>query len=118
MNVITQRAPEESSALHEKFSCTRVGQRWERILRAHTPELDALMAVHTDLNDHIVQAIRNLADSGSSVSRLDDMTVAAVSRVLDDLYRLGGVELQRSVTGMREELAMSRGLSLDDVLAG
>ena len=95
-----------------------MGQRWERILRAHTAELDGLMAVHTDLRDHVVQAVRGLAGSDTSVAQLDDATVRTISRVLDDLQRLGGLELQRSVTGMREELAMARGRSLDDVLAG
>jgi hypothetical protein len=118
MNVISQRMPEASSALHEKLSCSRVGQRWERILRAHTPELDGLMAVHADLRDHVVVAVRGLAESDAVVARLDDTTVGAISRVLDDLQRLGGLELQRSVTGMRDELAMARGRSLDDVLAG
>ena len=38
--------------------------------------------------------------------------------LLDDLQRLGGFELKAAVTGLREELAMARGRSLDDVLAG
>ncbi len=118
MNVISQRVPEASSALHEKLGCTRVGQRWERILRAHTHELDGLMAIHPDLSDHVVLAVRALAGSSTSVALLDESTMLALSRVLDDLQRLGGMELQHAVGGLREELAMARGRSLDDVLAG
>jgi hypothetical protein len=42
--------------------------------------------------------------------------VRATSRVLDDLNRLGTMELRSTVACLREELSIARGGSLDDVL--
>lgn len=109
---------EVSHVLHEKLSSTRVGLRWERILRTHEHEVDILMAVHSDLRDHVSQALELLADAGRQCRALDDVTIAKATMVLDDLQRLGGFELKHAVVGLREELAMARGRSLDDVLAG
>lgn len=107
-----------SRVLHEKLSTTRVGLRWERILRTHEREVDALMAVHPDVRRHVNEALAHLADAGENCRALDDTTIGVATVVLDDLQRLGGFELKAAVTGLREELAMARGRSLDDVLAG
>ena len=107
-----------SLLLHEKLSTSRVGLRWERILRSHRHELDSLMAVHPDLRHHVADALRRLAEAGAQPRTLDEMTVLSVHRVLDDLQRLGGFELKGAAFGLLDELGMARGHSLDDVLAG
>ncbi len=118
MNGIGERELGATNVLHEKLSCSRVGLRWERILRTHAREVDILLAVHPDVREHVGDALCWLAGAGEACNPLDETTVAAVSRVLDDLQRLGTIDLQRSVSGLREELALARGRSLDDVLAG
>lgn len=118
MNVIGDRERGATELLHEKLTTSRVGRRWERILRAHSKELDCLMAVHMDVRDHIGDALCDLASRWNGSGALDESTLASVSRVLDDLQRLGGIELQHAVLGLRDELAMARGRRLDDVLAG
>lgn len=118
MNVIGDRERGATELLHEKLTASRVGRRWERILRSHSGELDCLMAIHPDVRDHIGDALCDLAGRWTDSGSLDEPTLASVSRVLDDLQRLGGIELQRAVNGLREELSMARGRRLDDVLAG
>jgi hypothetical protein len=109
---------EVSRVLHEKLSTTRVGLRWERILRTHGREIDTLMTIHTDVRRHVTEALHLLADAGVHSKRLDDVVIAKATTVLDDLQRLGGFELKAAVIGLREELSLARGLSLDDVLTG
>jgi predicted RNase H-like nuclease len=115
MYAIGERELGASELLHEKLSTSRVGQRWERIVLTHVREVDALMAVHPDLRRHVGEALTRLAGAGTT--RLDDAVIGTATVVLDDLNRLGGFELKCAAVTLREELAMARGLSLDDVLA-
>jgi hypothetical protein len=117
MNGIGEREQGATLLLHQKLSTSRVGLRWERLLRSHSHELDALMAVHPDLCVHVAEALTELAEAGRTHRRLDEQTIATATRVLDDLRRLGGFELTRTAVGLCEELDLARGYSLDDVLA-
>jgi hypothetical protein len=103
--------------LHEELGGSRVGLRWERMLRRHAGEIEALIAVDETLRRQITEALMRLAllQSGDV---LDDVTVAAAHRVLEQLQIRGGVDLQRDASCMRDELAMARGRSLAQVLAG
>lgn len=112
------RQQDASRVLHEKLSTTRVGLRWERILRTHEREVDALMVVHPDVHRRVSEALAHLAEVGVTCRALDDTTIALATAVLDDLQRLGSFELKAAVVGLREEIALARGRSLDDVLAG
>lgn len=114
---IGERERGASRVLHQKLRTSRVGLRWERILRRHRHELDSLMAVHPELRDHVCDALSRLAEVGTQSRTLDGTTVASVHRVLDDLERLGGFELKGAAVGLRDELIMASGHSLDDVLA-
>ena len=67
------------------------------------------------MRDHLADAAVRLADA-TETRVLDPDTVRATSRVLDDLNRLGTLELRSTVACLREELAMARGGSLDTVL--
>jgi len=104
-----------SQALHEKLCTSRVGMRWERIVRSHASEVEALMAIHPDVREHVHAALCAL-DEHRGV--LAEPTISTVTRAIDDLQRLGSIELQLAMTGFREELAMARGRSLEDVLEG
>lgn len=115
MHGITEQGRRASAELHEQLSHSRVGLRWERIVRTHVAEIDALVAVHPDVSAHILDALARLVGAGPT-DELDSGTLAAAGRVLDDLDRLGGVELRRSVSGLRDELAMARGHSLTELL--
>lgn len=106
----------DSLLLHQKMSTTRVGMRWERILRTHRHELNSLMAVHPDLQRHAATALHRVAAAGSAGRCLDTATVSAVLKVLDDVQRLGGFELQHAAAALRDELMLARGRSLDDAL--
>jgi hypothetical protein len=101
--------------LHETLSCSPVGLRWERIWRRHAPELQGLLAVDTTLRGHVTDALTRLADARSG-EVLAGETIASVARVLDGLSRRCSVELQRDVSGMRDELALARGYSLPELL--
>lgn len=114
---IDERERGASRLLHEKLSTSRVGLRWERILRSHRPEIDSLMAVHPDLRRHVSDALRQVAEAGVGSRTLDELTVSSVHQVLDDLQRLGGFELKSAALGLQDELGLARGRSLDDVLA-
>ncbi len=114
---IGERERGASLLLHKKLSTSRVGLRWERILRRHHDELDSLMAVHPGLRDHVADALSQVAEAGAECRALDEVTLLTVRRVLDDLERLGGFELKGAASGLRDELGMARGRSLDDVLA-
>jgi hypothetical protein len=118
MTSLDERELDATAALRARLAPTRVGHRWERIMRHHAAEIDALMAVHRDLRSHVGSAVRTLSGPDGLPTTLDDHTVAAVSQVLDDLQRLGDFELRRTAAMLDEEIAMSRGLQLDDVLRG
>jgi len=117
MNGIGEREHGATLLLHKKLNTSRVGRRWERLLRSHSHELGVLMAVHPDLREHVVEALTELADAGRTCRRLDEQTIATATRVLDDLRRLGGFELAQAAVGLCEEVDLARGYSLDDVLA-
>jgi hypothetical protein len=103
--------------LHEELGGSRVGLRWERMLRRHAGEIEALVAVDEMLRRHVCEALMRLAllQPGDV---LDDATVAATHRVLEHLQIRGGVDLQRDAACLRDELSMARGRSLAQVLAG
>ena len=103
--------------LHEALGASRVGLRWERMLRRHAGELDALVTVDGSLRRLVVEALMRLAllDEGDV---LDEATVTSAHRVLEQLQIRGGVSLQRDASCLRDELALARGLSLAQVLAG
>jgi uncharacterized protein (UPF0371 family) len=98
--------------LHEQLQSSRVGQRWERMLRHHAHEVEAVLAVHANVREDVETALRLLSEA----EQLDADTTSAVERVLDDLHRHASVPLQRDITQMRDEVAMSRGRTLRDVL--
>ena len=106
-----------SLRLQEELGGSRVGRRWERMLRRHAGEIDALVMVDADLRREIGEALMRLAllDEGDV---LDEATVTSAHRVLEQLQIRGGVSLQRDASCLRDELALARGLSLAQVLAG
>ena len=103
--------------LHEALGGSRVGLRWERMLRRHAGEIDALVTVDESLRRLAVEALMRLALLADD-DVLDDTTVTSAHRVLEQLQIRGGVSLQRDAACMRDELALARGLSLAQVLAG
>jgi hypothetical protein len=98
--------------VHELLRDSRVGQRWERILRSHLHEIDTHLAITPGLQDDAIVALGLL----SRAPRVDDETVQAFSKVLDVLMRLGSIGLQRDVVRLRDELSLARGLTLDELL--
>ncbi len=111
----TEHSP--TAVLRQKLSTSRVGLRWERILRTHRHELEALMAVHPDFRRHVVVALARLAAAGRDSRQLDGATLNAAVQVLDDVQRLGGFELKHTAVGLHEDLLLARGRTLDEVLA-
>jgi hypothetical protein len=101
-----------TTRLHEQLKSSRVGQRWERMLRLHAHEVEAVLAVHTDVRDDVSRALALL----SSGTQVDGTTSQAVERVLDHLQRFASVPLQRDLTRMRDELILARGRTLRELL--
>src|SRR5918911_534569 len=103
--------------LHEALGGSRVGLRWERMLRRHAGEIDALVTVDGSLRRLVVEALMRLAllDEGDV---LDEATVTSAHRVLEQLQIRGGVSLQRDASCWGGGLARARGLSLAQALAG
>jgi hypothetical protein len=101
-----------STRLHEQLKSSRVGQRWERMVRLHAHEVEAVLAVHADVREDVGVALALLSDG----TPLDDATTRAVERVLDDLQRHASVPLQRDLTRVRDELLLARGRTLAEVL--
>jgi hypothetical protein len=97
--------------LHEQLKSSRVGQRWERMLRLHAHEVEAVLAVHIDVRDNVSRALALL-----SFGQLNDETTAAVELVINDLQRFASVPLQRDLTRVRDELTLARGRSLQELL--
>jgi len=118
MKTLGERELTATHTLQAHVACTRVGHRWERMLRSHATEIDALLAVHTDLRAHVGTVVCSLCGPAGLPERLDGDTVAMVVAVLDDLRRLGDFELQRAAAMLSEEIAMAQGRALQDVLAG
>jgi hypothetical protein len=104
--------------LHEALGASRVGLRWERMLRRHAGEIDALVTVDESLRRLAVEALMRLALLGDDGGVLDDATVTSTHRVLEQLQIRGGVDLQRDASCLRDELALARGRSLAQVLDG
>lgn len=98
--------------LHEQLQSSRVGQRWERMVRLHAHEVEAVLAVHADVRDDVRAALQLLSQAGA----LDEDTTRAVERVLDDLQRHASVPLQRDITRMRDEVTLGRGRTLQELL--
>jgi hypothetical protein len=103
--------------LHEELGGSRVGQRWERMLRRHAGEIEALITIDETLRREIGEALMRLAllQPGDVV---DDATVTSAHRVLEHLQIRGGVDLERDASCLRDELSLARGRSLAQVLAG
>jgi len=103
--------------LHAALGNSLVGQRWQRMLRRHAGEIEALVAVDEGLRHEIGEALVRLAllEPGDV---LDEATVAAAHRVLEHLQIRGGVDLERDSSCLRDELSLARGRSLAQVLAG
>ena len=114
---IDEQQRQATDRLHTALGASRVGLRWERMLRRHAGELDALVTVDEPMRRLVVDALMRLAllEDGDV---LDDATVAAAHRVLEQLQIRGGVDLQRDAGCLRDELALARGRSLAQVLAG
>ena len=114
---IDEKQRQATLRLHEALGGSRVGLRWERMLRRHAGEIDALVTVDESLRRLVVEALMRLAllDEGDV---LDDATVTSAHRVLEQLQIRGGVSLQRDASCLRDELALARGRSLAQVLAG
>jgi len=117
---LTQPGPGDGARIvHERLCASRVGRRWERIARTHRLEIQALLVVHTDLEQHVRRALWLLAAAAREVgATVDDATLAAATAVLDDLDRLGTFELRRDAQSLRDELAYVRGHSLAEALVG
>jgi hypothetical protein len=98
--------------LHELLQTSRVGQRWERMIRLHAHEMEAVLAVHSDVRGHVGRALTLLSEG----TPLDADTSAAIGTVLDDLQRHASVPLQRDIVRMRDELMLARGRTLADLL--
>jgi hypothetical protein len=101
-----------TSRLHEQLQSSRVGQRWERMLRLHSHEVEAVLAVYPDVRHDVETALTLLADGG----QIDAGTALAVERVLDDLQRHATVPLQRDITRLRDELLLGKGRTLQELL--
>jgi len=112
MHGLGDTARSATDRLHEQLQASRVGQRWERMVRLHAPEVGAVLAVHADVRQDVETALRLLSETG----QLDPDTTRALERVLDDLQRHASVPLQRDLTRMRDEVAISRGRTLQEVL--
>jgi hypothetical protein len=114
-----EAARDGARIVHERLCASRVGRRWERIARTHALEIKALVAVHPDLERRVSLALWLLAGAARRAGeRVDAATVDAAAAVLDDLDRLGTLELRREAQALREELADVRGHSLAELLAG
>ena len=114
---IDEEQRQATHRLHEALGGSRVGLRWERMLRRHAGEIDALVTVDESLRGLAVEALMRLALLTDG-DVLDDATAAATQRVLEQLQIRGGVDLQRDASCLRDELALARGRSLAQVLAG
>jgi hypothetical protein len=112
MNGLGDSERDATARLHEQLQTSRVGQRWERILRLHAHEVEAVLAVHQDVREDVGRALTLL----SGGAPLDSTTTAAVERVLDDLQRHASVPLQRDITRVRDELILGRGRTLSELL--
>jgi len=112
MHGLGKQSQSATSRLHEQLQTSRVGQRWERMLRLHVHEVEAVLAVHADVRKDVETALRLLDEGGE----IDADTTAAVERVLDDLQRHASVPLQRDITRLRDELEMGRGRTLEELL--
>jgi hypothetical protein len=112
MHGLGDKGMEAGARLHEQLQTSRVGQRWERMLRLHAHEIEAVLAVHPDVRQDVETALGMLSHGGA----LDGDTTRAVERALDDLNRHASVPLQRDVTRMRDEVQMGRGRTLEQLL--
>jgi hypothetical protein len=112
MQGLGKQTQSATSKLHEQMQSSRVGQRWERMLRLHAHEVEAVLAVHADVRADVETALELLAEDGP----IDVDTVRAVERMLDDLQRHASVTLQRDITRMRDELELGRGRTLQELL--
>ncbi|MDQ1287823.1 MAG: hypothetical protein QG622_1388 [Actinomycetota bacterium] len=112
MNGLGMIEPTATTKLHEKLKTSRVGQRWERMIRRHALEVETMLAVHPGVREDVKDALTRLSND----EPVDSDTTRAVERVLDDLQRHASVPLQRDITRMRDELILARGQTLEEIL--
>jgi uncharacterized protein (UPF0371 family) len=98
--------------LHAQLQASRVGQRWERMIRLHAHEVQAVLAVHAEVRQDVEAALTLLSRCG----QIDTDTTRAVERVIDDLQRHASVPLQRDLTRLRDEVALGKGRTLSELL--
>ena len=102
--------------LRRQLATTRAGRRYQRLLHTHGPQLEFLVTVYPDVRHHVETALERLLGAVGA-GPVDEDTLAATSRVLDDLDRYGDVELRGVVGQLRDELELARGRTLDEILA-
>jgi hypothetical protein len=117
MQFMTDREVAASRHLHAQLSHSRVGLRWERIFRRHRLEIESIIAVRTEVREHLWTALRGLG-AVASTGCLDEAFTTKAARALDDLERYGSIALRRDVQRVRDELSLARGRSLAQVLGG
>ena len=113
MAIMTEAGSIQS--LQDELRRTRVGRRWQRLYQAHRREVAALMLVHPEVRSHVDDAL-GLFCAATATRAVDEATLRAASRVLDDLSRFGTNELRSTVSGLREDVACAKGQSLDELL--
>jgi len=102
--------------LRRRLASTRAGRRYQRLLHAYAPQVEFLVTVYPDVREHVGTALERLL-AAAEAGPLDEGTLVATSRVLDDLDRFGDVELRGLVGLLRDELELARGQTLDQILA-
>ena len=115
-NMLLEWSRHVSPELLAQIEGSRVGVRWERKLRQHSHEIEALAAVHPDVRSHLIQALEHLTIAFSE-GEITDATIEAACLALDDLHRHGGIELCRMVGSLREEVLMLQGHNLAQALS-
>src|SRR3954467_10856440 len=89
--------------LHEELGGSRVGQRWERMLRRHAGEIEARITVDGSLRRQIGTALMRLALLHPGYV-LDDAPVTAAHGMLEQLQIPGGFALLLDASCLRDEL--------------
>jgi hypothetical protein len=114
------RTSRQPAAVWGTLSCladTRPSRRYRRLYHAFEPQLDWMLTVDPVLRRHVAAVLQRIAEVGLTQA-LDGAALASARHVLDDLGRLGDVELQREVAALRDELDLARGHTLTELLAG
>ena len=115
MTTMTIARPGAINELKSELDRTRAGRRWERLFHRHEREVETLAVIHTDVRSHLYDAAERLAEA-TRTREMDAATVRTANRVLDDLDRLGSTELRQTIATLREDLAIARSCSVDELL--